>query len=395
MKVARIAVTGATGQVGAALVHRLHAEGWPVVAATRNALGAALIEADTPGCEIRIGSLTPAPGSAHLLDDCDIILNCALAGSGGNPRQAYARNRQLVDGLLQAKALRRLIHFSTVAVYGELIQRYPDEPRGFAHPKPASEYGRSKLDVERYAARRCRARSLPLTVLRLGHVYGAGIGRSREIIELARHPEFQLPFDGRHASNAIHVERVGTAVLELLASGEGPEVVNLAEAAATWRHVFDWHTACLDLPRVSGMSEERSQAEHDVFARSSAVRDVLGWLRGLPLANLVRSPAVFDVALRVLASTPTGVTRRVTDLNRRVGARSLVARALGTRGRPLGPLYYSVGMPGPHLPLRSAPAAGADSEPARCHALRTWYQRWSTPPLAAFPEVADEAPAAR
>jgi hypothetical protein len=49
--------------------------------ALRNALGAALCSAAAPDCEIRIGSLTPPAGEPHVLDDCDVIVNCALESS--------------------------------------------------------------------------------------------------------------------------------------------------------------------------------------------------------------------------------------------------------------------------------------------------------------------------
>lgn len=377
MKPTKVAVTGATGQVGAALVRRLHDEGVPVVAAVRNELGAALVDAETPGCEIRIGSLTPDTGAAHLLDDCDVVVNCALASSGGNPRQAYARNRQLVDGLLQARSLRWLVHFSTVAVYGELIRAARDAEREFASPPAASEYGRSKLDVERYALERCRARGVQATVLRLGHVYGAGIWRSREIVELSRDPEFRLPFDGRFQANTIRTGRLTSALLALLDASAPPTLANLVEPEASWRDVFDWHTAALGLAPVTGMSEEESRAERGTYENRSVPRDVATWVRGLPVGKLVRSPATFDLALRVLAKTPEPITKRVTGFNRRVGARGHVARAARPKREILGPLYYSEGVPGPSLPLGSS--AATDERDRR--ELIDWCELWSTPRL--------------
>ncbi len=320
MKPDTVAVTGATGQVGAALVRRLHDEGWHVVAATRNALGAALVHASVPDCDIRVGPLARSDGK-HLLDDCDIVINCAIAGSGGNPRQVYVRNRALVDGLLEAKSLRWLIHFSTVAIFGELIRAHRDEQRAFDHPEPGSEYGRSKLYVEQYAARQSKARGIKATLLRLSHVYGAGIGRSREIIEFSRDPRFRLPFDGRFPSNGIHVDRLSASIVALLGGFAQRDTYSFAEKDSTWRDVFDWHTNCLGLAAVPGMSEAESESVWALWARASIPREVAAWLRGLPVKRLVRSPAMFDMALRVLVHTPTAISTRVTGMNRRVGAR--------------------------------------------------------------------------
>jgi nucleoside-diphosphate-sugar epimerase len=395
---AKVAVIGATGQVGSALVHRFHGEGVKVVAVVRNALGAALIDAWTPGCDIRIGSPSREPGRPHLLEDCDVIINCALASGEGDPRQTYVSNRALVDGLLQAPSLRWLIHFSTVAVYRELIQPSRDAERTFRHPAPNSEYGRSKLDVERYALRHARARGLRGTILRLGHVYGAGIARSREIVTFARDPHFHLPYGGRFPSNAIHVDRLTSAVLALFGRENPGEVYNLAEPTSTWRDVFDWHSGCLGLTPVEAMSEAASDAGRDHYARRSVAREMAAWVRALPLTQLVKSPAVLDLALRILAKMPAAVTKRVGDTNRRVAGHGQVARLLGGRTDPLHPIYYSAGMPGAFLPIPPDPPAGVGSNAARSRELREWVQRWSTPRLLrqgrrehAVPEVMEAA----
>jgi nucleoside-diphosphate-sugar epimerase len=379
----RVGVTGATGQVGATLVARLRHNGWNVVAAARNKLGAALLHAAVPDCDIRVGALSAANGK-HLLDDCDVIVNCALAGSGGNPRQAYTRNRELINGLLEAKALRWLVHFSTVAIYGELIREQRDERRAFEAPKPESEYGRSKLYVERYAARQSQAKGITCSILRLGHVYGAGIGRSREIIEFARDPHFRLPFDGQLPSNAIHVDRLAGSVLALLARGASSPgtagTFSFAEHDNSWRDVFNWHSSSLGLPSVTGMGEAESHAARNVWASSSIRRDVTRWVRGMPVKGLLRSPALFDLALRALVRTPTGLTSRVTDINRRIGAREHVARVMGGVAI-VPPLYVSAGMPGPFLELGPIPVAGPGSDAETRAELREWYRVWSTPPL--------------
>ena len=366
----RIGITGATGQVGSRLLQHLQDAGFTVVAAVRNALGAALCDAVAPGADIRIGSLIPDNGQPHLLDDCDVIVNCAIESAGGIPRQAYTRNRALIDGLLQAKALKRLVHFSTVAVYGELITN---------NPRPGSEYGRSKLYVERYALRQARRRGVRCTAIRLGHVYGAGIARSREILELARTPGFELPFGGRLPSNAIHADDVGAAIVSLLRDDVAGDVYGLTESSHTWRDVFDWHTGCLGLPPVSPMDDADSTAQRSAWADRSVTRDALGWLRGLPIKSLVRAPATFDLALRVLANTPDALTKRVSDFNRRTGARAQVASAANLGVSPVPPVYLSAGMPGPVLAIPSIPSAGFGSEPERARELQEWYDLWRAP----------------
>ena len=221
-------------------------------------------------------------------------------------------------------------------------------------------------------------------MLRLGHVYGAGIGRSREIIELARDARFRLPYGGRFHSNAIHIDRVASAVLELLGTNGSSEVYGLAEPHTTWREIFDWHTESLGLPAVAAMNDGDSDEGRDSYARRSLVRDVGGWLRALPVKQLLRTPAMLDLALRVMVRTPTAMTKRVTDVHRRVAVRKQVALAMGGSGEALSPIYYSAGMPGPFLRI---PDDGAGSDGVRRQELRDWYLRWSTPKLHARPLV--------
>ena len=370
----RVGVTGATGQVGSCLLRHLRSAGFHVVAAVRNPLGASLCDAAVPGVEIRVGSLIPEQGQPQLLDDCDVIVNCAIESAGGIPRQAYTRNRALVDGLLKANALKWLVHFSTVAVYGELITN---------DPRPGSEYGRSKLYVERYAARQARRRGVRYTAIRLGHVYGAGIGRSREIIELARTPGFELPFDGRLPSNAIHADNVGAAIVGLLQDGAERGIYGLAESSNTWRDVFDWHTASLGLSPVAAMSEAESMARRGEILRGSPARDALAWLRALPVKSLQRSPATFDLALRILVKVPAAITQAVSDVNRRTGARGHIARVEAAARRDVAALYLSDGMPGPFLQFPPPPADGLGSDVERARALRDWYELWRRPRMRA------------
>src|SRR5205823_10624268 len=108
------------------------------------------------------------------------------------------------------------------------------------------------------------------------------------------------------------------------------------EPSNTWRDIFDWHTGALGLTPVLALPESESLAQRRKWADHSPVRDVVSWLRGLPLKSLVRSPATFDLALRVLVKTPSPITKRLSDVNRRTGARAQIARAEGT-GKALIP----------------------------------------------------------
>jgi hypothetical protein len=126
------------------------------------------------------------------------------------------------------------------------------------------------------------------------------------------------------------------------------------------------------------MSDAASNDQRDVYARRSLLGDVNAWLHAMPIKQLVRSPAMLDLAVRILARTPAAVTQRIVEFNRQMAAHNQVAQALGVRNEPLHPVYYSAGMPGPFLIIPDDPATGPGSDAARSRDLYEWYQSWST-----------------
>lgn len=376
----KIAILGASGLVGSAVVRHLTDRGLPVVAVVRNALSASIAEVNAPNSEVRIGSVERDDTRAALIGDCPTIINCAIAGSSGVPALAYSRNRAIVDGALASPGIRRLIHFSSVAVYGETFAGIQQSARHFDTPEPNSEYGRSKLDVEQYARKLAQKQGVEFTCVRLGHVYGPTVGRSREILDLLSTPGFELPFGGRNFSNAVHIDAVAQAIEALVAVSTGPVVANLFEPDHTWRRVFDWHADVVGLAHARDMTEAASVAGQRAHLDKSVVKAAVRWSKSLPINNFIRSPAVFDFVLRNLARSPAWLTDTASGLNRKIkrGAAPVPA----TTSQELWPtLYFSEGAPGPML-------AGADrAEASRSEAERrrgdfaNWYREITVPRL--------------
>lgn len=378
----RIAVTGAAGTVGSALVRRLsRVDGVDVVAICRNKVSAGIIDYLNPNCTIRTGSITEKDKARNLLDDCDVVINCALAAGGGNPKNAYRSNKQIIDGILAARNLKLFIHFSSIAVYGDFIDESTRSEGTVAVPRPDNEYGRAKLIVEQYAESACRSQKIEYRILRLGHVIGAGTDRSREIIELSRSPWFRLPFDGQLPSNTIHAERLASAVSLLLDSSTSSGIYNAAEKERTWRAVFDWHTNCLSLPRVEAMDPSECREMVSLYSERSVVRDVQRWMRSLPLNNLIRSPALFDLSLRILKRMPDALTTYIGDISRRSGAARQISSLSHGQHRPVSPVYFSQAMPGRFMDFPSEAPSSSASEEGTCTELKTWYERFSRPKI--------------
>ena len=380
----KIAVLGASGLVGSAIVQHLTSNNISAVAVVRNVLSASIAEQNSPGCEVRIGSVERDDTRQDLIGDCSTVINCALAGSGGIPAQAYTRNRAIIDGIVASDGVRRLIHFSTVAIYGEVCVGIRNSTRAFEHPTSNSEYGRSKLDVEQYALRLAQKRGLGYTGVRLGHVYGPSVGRSRGILDLMSTPGFALPFNGRHPSDAVHIRSVASAITALVQDGTGPEIVNLFEPDKSWREVFDWHADAVEFARAAMMTDDASLAGQQRHMDTSVLKAAKRWGKSLPVNELIRTPAVFDFVLRNLARSPVWLTDRASAVNRKVKRRSAAVVSSTGSGMLWPPQYYSEGAPGPLLRAADGGPLGSTEDKQRRADFARWYRQITVPRL---PEV--------
>ena len=366
-------IVGAGGQVGPALLGSL--SGDPriqVFGICRNEVSAGPLRLE--GYDIRCGSVADPAAASDLLGDCDVVINCAA--TSGTPAKKSVAERSLIHALCGLPGRRRVIHFSSVAVYGTCI----DAGRNtFERPRPDQPYGRHKLDLERYLWRRLRASGHEAVVLRLGHVYGAGQWLSRFVLDATREPRFRLPFDGRLPSNAIHVKNVSAAIRSLILDWPRPGTYNLFDApASTWRHVFDWNTNAVSASRVPAMGDaesERLAAYHrGQAARSLATHvasEIAAWTRTLPGSFIAACPAVKTLGIVTLA------TLRQEWLERHILKRYKVMAARASAGTAAMPALdswlLSEGAPGAQLPYRGE----VDIEDAA--AVAGWHTRYAEP----------------
>jgi nucleoside-diphosphate-sugar epimerase len=136
-----VAVTGATGFIGRHLVLALLREGVTVRALTRRA-GPALTTAD--GLHWVEGTIaSPAAWRELLVPGC-ILINLAYSGETATDA-ACAETQLMVEACAEAR-VRRMVHCSTVSVYGRGETTLLDES---SPCRPLNDYGRVKLAIER------------------------------------------------------------------------------------------------------------------------------------------------------------------------------------------------------------------------------------------------------
>ncbi|MEZ5869981.1 MAG: NAD-dependent epimerase/dehydratase family protein [Defluviimonas denitrificans] len=159
----RVAVTGASGFIGRALVAALAAEGVAVTALSRSPMPRGT------GTNLRLiaGDLRDADSVARLLEGADTLYNLAY-----DVRASGADNLTAFDTLLagaRAAGTRRIVHLSSVVVY----DAWPDADcveTGAMTPRAPGSYRDTKIAMEG----RLAASGLSAAILQPTIVYGPG-----------------------------------------------------------------------------------------------------------------------------------------------------------------------------------------------------------------------------
>jgi nucleoside-diphosphate-sugar epimerase len=376
----RIAVIGANGRIGSALLERF-AEGgsFEPVAVCRNAMGAALV--DGFGCEVRVGSIAASESARRLLSDCDVAINCAWAI--GLPGESRRTNNAIVQSISAVTGVKAAVFLSSTAVYGTCI----DGTRStFGRPRPDTNYGRVKLSLERFAARAAAGARKRWVVLRLGHVYGPHQWLSREILELLEEPTFRLAFDGARPSNALHIDHLAATVAALASGSEASGIYNVTDTPhRKWREVFDWHSEALGLPRATGMTDDASAAWRERFVRRSrrpavlnGMVDVARWLGALPFDRMIATEAVREQAQSLMMRAPEFIAYRAKIAHGALIARRYI-RALPRRAAQPRLWHCSDVMPGRYLTPGAGRSAAFEDSARQARRLREWFAAFSEP----------------
>lgn len=273
--VRRLAIFGA-GYVGAALARRALADGWSVVALTRNAETAAELRA--LGCAVVVGELS---GSAwwdapELAGGAERVAVTVAAGGGG----VAGYQRSYVDGLrsvvgwgqrvrASAGAAGHLIYTSSTSVYpqgGGARVTEADAAGGEA------ETTRALIEAERIAGDWPGAGA---TVLRLAGIYGPG---RVHLVEQVRSGEVSGRADAH--LNLVYRDDIVDAMEAAWGAGRDG-VYNVAdEGAATKGEVVAWLAERLGVaaPRFTGLpAGGRRAVTPDRVIDAARARAELGW----------------------------------------------------------------------------------------------------------------------
>lgn len=203
----RLAVTGARGFVGRALVERLRSEGIDTVALSRGT-GAPRRDGVVLTAEV---DYTDVDRLAELLAGCDAVIHLAARAhrigepvDAETPRRYREANVAPVLAVAQASqraGLRRVVLVSSIGVNGSATHGRPFTEADT--PAPTEPYAVSKLEAEQALQQALATGVTDWVVLRPPLVYGPGCqGNLARLIGLAARAPL-LPLGGLHAPRTL------------------------------------------------------------------------------------------------------------------------------------------------------------------------------------------------
>jgi len=242
-----ILVTGATGAIGPSVLNALLEAGHRVRAFSLEAPETGLFP---HGVEAIVGDITDQRAVQAAMQGMEAVVHMAALLHIVNPppamHAAYERinvggTQTVVDAAVQA-GLRRIVFFSTIAVYGPSGGCVLDE---MSEPHPDTPYARTKLSAERIVLNAKARDGRPLgTVLRLGAVYGPRIkGNYARLLHALQRRRFLSVGRGLNRRSLVHVKDVGRAAATAVAHpGAAGRIYNVTDGAY---HTLNEIIACM------------------------------------------------------------------------------------------------------------------------------------------------------
>lgn len=212
-------VTGATGALGPVLVHSLLEQGYQVRALARRKPQPDILP---PSVKLYQGDITDSKVIEAAISGVDVVFHLAAKLHIANPDPSLYAEYECVNvegthclvEAAQTAGVKRLIYFSTIAVYGPSQPGQVIDETTPLHPQTI--YAKTKQQAEKIALNMHQAETgEPLAVvLRLAAVYGPYIkGNYARLVSAMRKGWFVPIGDGRNRRTLIYDQDVAAAAI--------------------------------------------------------------------------------------------------------------------------------------------------------------------------------------
>ena len=279
-----VALSGASGFLGKNLLARLSCDdSWTTIPLFRSAKN---MHRQANNRAVYGDLLHPDTINSWLSEGCTVVHAAYMWRAG------RVANLQATAALVQACRLarvRRLVHISTAAVSGRAPSSWVDEETPCC---PVSEYGQTKLEIERFLLESALTQDFDLVILRPTSVYGP---HGTPLLKLYKELKYgswpknylRASLFGRRAMNLVHIDYVVAAIRFVI---EMPKKLN---------------------GKVFIVSEDDASANnfHDV---ENMARQILG-VEEYPLPIFSCPPFILERLLRILGRNIVDPSCRFSD----------------------------------------------------------------------------------
>lgn len=281
----QVLITGATGFLGGAMALALAEAGARVRALARSPHKAERLR--QRGIEVVQGDITDFGSLQRAAAGCERVFHVAVSyGSMAQQRAANVEGTRLVARAAADAGAERILHISSIAVYGNNVRGLVSEA---APPAPgAFAYAISKSEGEGALIDACCTGDLAFTILRPGMIYGPGSQPwTAQMVKLARLRPTPWLGDGSGTAHPIYVDDVvGLALRAADHDAARGQIFNVTpDPAPTWRTFLGAYQQILGHDRWLG-------------APPALMRGLTQLIRPLtPIHSVLRdAPAMIDFA---------------------------------------------------------------------------------------------------
>ena len=284
----QVLITGGTGFIGSRLALACREAGDAVTVLGQENTAAERDNArllGARGIDLVMGTVTDAAAVRGAMSGAEIVYHLAAAQDEANVPDSHFREvnvdgtRHVVEAAV-ASGVRRLVHGSTIGVYGMLEGGIDEE----SPCRPENIYGVTKLEGESVV--RGHADTLAAVIVRISETYGPGDRRLLKLFRAIKRGRFFRIGNGRNLHHLIYVDDLVSGMRQAGVSG----------AAVGQTFV------------LSGREPISTDAMMDAIARALGVSPPR--LR-FPLWPFVAAAAVLETVLRPLGIQPPLHRRRM------------------------------------------------------------------------------------
>jgi nucleoside-diphosphate-sugar epimerase len=296
----KVAVVGASGFVGVALVEYLLAKGIetvPLVGSTGNSW-----RFSSQGIKPRMVNVLDAHGMGRALSACTHVVNCVR----GDDKVMLQGTSNLAKAALQA-GVTRFVHLSSVAIYGDrpVPEATSENARTLAEK---GSYGSIKLSQDEIV-QNFAARGLSSIILCPPNILGPGSYFLLQILDSLLRRELPLADGGSSVCNTVDVRNLAHACFLALHEGSptGDRYFITDDERVTWASVVDGVRAAAqitDRPAACTLAELRRLCERPIGPKPRLWDSVKHLVSSDVRQALRKDPllAKVDAALRALVA---------------------------------------------------------------------------------------------